>query len=350
MSPRHTAHERLERILYILPAAARQGGATLAELARALETDVATIIADIEHVTAREYYHPGGTVDQLRLVLTGQRVEVHAAAEFRRPVRLNPREALALTLGLRVLAAEAEAARYARIVALAERLETELVVPPLPVADMRPPQTWPGARFAQPADDEAPPVEPSLDYDADEAAEVYLDLGADDARGVLADAIETQRRCTIHYLKPGDVAPTERRIEPYTLVYFEYWFVIARDSARNALRVFRLDRVLHVHIEDDDFEAPADFDPAAFFADGVGPFLAEHDAQVTVRYSPNIARWIAERTARAPERDGSIVVQHRVADPRWIVRHVLQYAGDAVIEDDREYRRLVRESAARLAS
>lgn len=56
--------------------------------------------------------------------------------------------------------------------------------------------------------------------------------------------------------------------------------------------------------------------------------------------------WIASWNARLdeaaasepPERDGSAVVRHRVADPGWIVRHVLQYAGDAVVEEPEEAR------------
>ena len=51
MSPAPAA-EQLERILYILPAAHRPGGAALDELARALHVSVDTIIADLEAVVA----------------------------------------------------------------------------------------------------------------------------------------------------------------------------------------------------------------------------------------------------------------------------------------------------------
>jgi predicted DNA-binding transcriptional regulator YafY len=61
-----------------------------------------------------------------------------------------------------------------------------------------------------------------------------------------------------------------------------------------------------------------------------------------VRYSPRIARWIVERAVPAERADdGSVVVRHRVADPRWIVRHVLQYAGEAVVEEPEQARQWV---------
>ena len=59
-----------------------------------------------------------------------------------------------------------------------------------------------------------------------------------------------------------------------------------------------------------------------------------------------LARWIAERMAQPLERGGSAVVSHRVADPGWIVRHVLQYAGDAVVEEPEEARGWMARAAA----
>ncbi len=61
---------------------------------------------------------------------------------------------------------------------------------------------------------------------------------------------------------------------------------------------------------------------------------------MSVRYSPRIARWIRERafwTEAAAEdgEDGSLIVRHRVADPRWAVSHALQYGADAeILEPD----------------
>src|SRR5687767_5922640 len=109
MPPRSatTAEAQLQRILYILPAASREGGVSLAELASKLGVEPATVLQDIEAVAARAYYHPAGTVESFTIMIEGDAVEVYAPAEFRRPVRLEQRERLALGLGLRALAADA---------------------------------------------------------------------------------------------------------------------------------------------------------------------------------------------------------------------------------------------------
>jgi hypothetical protein len=55
---------------------------------------------------------------------------------------------------------------------------------------------------------------------------------------------------------------------------------------------------------------------------------------VTVRYSEQVARWVAEREGAECEADGTLVVTHEVADMNWLVRHVLQYGGEAVVETE----------------
>jgi predicted DNA-binding transcriptional regulator YafY len=358
VSRRDTADAQLERILSILPAAARPDGATFDELARALDVPVTTVLADIERVTSRAYYHPAGSADTCSVAVLGDRVHVHAPQEFNRPTRLTVREALALSLGLRALAAEADAGRGAAIVAFAERLESELASPaaapaataaPTQAATERSPEPDAGAsprQHAAAAGDAA-----GVEYDREAEVELLLDLGADDARGDLARAIELRHRCTLLYVKPGEPAPSRRRVEPHLLVFHQgAWYIIAHDIDRAAQRVFRLDRIIEVRLDDDTFDPPGAVDAGAFFRDGVGPLASDVEDEVVVRYSPRIARWIAERTRSAIEDDGSVRVRHRVADARWIVRHVLQYGGDAVLEGSAAYRALVAATARRIAS
>lgn len=349
MPPDNTASAQLERILYILPAAAREGGAGLEELAAALDTDAATVLRDIQHVTAREYYHPAGAVDKFSIMIDRSSVRVHAPQEFRRPVRLNAREALALGLGLRTLAADAEPVRRREILALATRLEAELCAPDI--------ETVHDLREAAPAFAARQRTDISWQTDSEfetatddvEFEDYALAFDDDGFRSVVADAIELSRQCTIWYLKPGDVAPAYRTIAPYRLVYAEgKWYVAAFDTDREALRFFRLDRVLDAVLEDD---AAPDLPPvelATFLVNGA-PYMAGEDIEVAVRYSPRVARWIAERTPSYAEDDGSVVVRHRVADPRWIVRHVLQYGGEAVVDEPAAAREWVATAALDVA-
>jgi predicted DNA-binding transcriptional regulator YafY len=351
--PADTAADQLERILHILPAAARRDGVPIEVLAAQLGVDTATVLRDIEHVTARAFYHPAGAVETFSILLDGRTVEVHAPHEFKRPARLNQREALALSLGLRSLAADAGPERRAEIIAFASRVEAELSAPP--TDDRRDS----GSGTKAPAGERSTGRHSSAGGgggggeggdDAVDYEEFALGFDDDGFRGVIADAIDMQRLCTIWYLKPGDVAPEHRSIAPYRLMYAEgTWYVAAWDVGRQGLRFFRMDRVLNAEVAAD----PAREIPAsaldALLSRGVA-YSAADDVEVRVRYSPRVARWVAERAAAPLESDGSIVLQHRVADIRWIVRHVLQYGGDAVVEAPEEARSWVAAAAADVAS
>jgi predicted DNA-binding transcriptional regulator YafY len=110
-----------------------------------------------------------------------------------------------------------------------------------------------------------------------------------------------------------------------------------------------MDRALDARLTDDEAPLPPpDIDDV--LARGA-PFIAAEDVEVIVRYSPRIARWVIEQAPDAAllQDDGSVLVRHRVADPRWLVRHVLQYAGDAVIDGPQSARAGVVEAARRLA-
>ena len=328
------ASEQLERLLYILPAASREGGATLKELARTLETDEKTILKDLQEATGCTYYKPAGWVEPFTILIARGRVHVHAKHDFNRPTRLTERETIALTLGLRALAAEAEPARRDAIVELAARLEASLETPDIELRHH-------AAQQSRAAGDEE--VE----------AQLELAFDADDVRGKISDAIQGRQCCTIDYVKPADVKPSQRRIAPYSLIHANgQWYVAARDSVQGELRLYRLDRIAGVCESDETFaEDPEVGEALARIAQRGFPYLGDEDAavEVTVAYSPRIARWVREEMPAIAQPDGSAIVRHKVADPSWLIRHVLQYGGEAVVQEG-ALRQAVAEVATRLSA
>lgn len=315
MAERVTTEEQFERIISLLPRAARNGGARLAELTELYRIPARQILRDLEEVTARAYYHPAGSADDLQIMVDTQSVTVWTKGEFHRPTRLSAREALALGIGLRVLAAEADSEKRGQLLAFAERLERELAVAPI-----------------------------------DEMLAHYgVESGAttDGLHEFLRDVARDRVRCMIEYLKPGISAPEERLVCPYVLVYAEgAWYLLAHCCTREAVRAFRLDRILRARRAEGGFEVPEDFDPREYIGNG-RVYRAGEEIEVSIRYSPRIARWILEREPVTPESDGSVVVRHRVADPQWVVRHVLQYGRDAEVLEPANIRDLVAAAAAR---
>lgn len=336
MSPRDTAERQLDRLLYILPAAARPGGASLEELARALDVTRDRVVGDVQELTTRTFYHPAGSGSQLQVNLTDERVSIWSGGRFERPVRLSPLEALSVALGCRVLARDRGAqtvgsspsgdesgpegrpeppAKHAALARLLTRLETALATGPFPVE-----------------------LEDHLD-----AAD-----GPPDPEGIRATVLEAardRRVCRIHYLKAHAPAPEPRRIHPYAVVHGGTdWYAVGWAENRDAVRIFRLDRVVGAEILDERFTVREGF-RVDDYVTGPRVFHGEDTLEVVVRYSPKIAPWIRERGMGEEREDGSVVVRHEVTDPVWIVRRVLQYGGEAVVEEPEEIRRLVVEVA-----
>jgi predicted DNA-binding transcriptional regulator YafY len=317
-----TAAEQLERVLYVISAASGRAGRSLAELAEALGVEPSQVLRDLEDVTARAYYQKPGTVDAFQILNDGRRVHIWTTGEFRRPVKLSPLEALALGLGFRVLASNATGSesRRAKLLAFARRLEEAIAA--------RAPEELVRARERFAADGGA--------------------TGDGSVHAVLRHAAAERRRCRIVYLASGRARPDERVICPYQLAYADgTWYAIAYCTKREAVRLFRADRVVEAELVDGTFEVPGDFDLRDYIAGG-RIYRAGEEVEAVVRYSPRIARWVRERGPVEELEDGSVAVRLRVADVHWLVRHVLHHGGEAEVVEPAELRLEVARAAVRV--
>lgn len=326
MAERTTAEDRLHRLLHVLPAAAREGGAPLAALARDLGVDERTVMRDLQEAGDAAFHRPAGSVDPFTITVeaepdAGATVHVHTSGDFHRPARLTPRESLALVLGLRAMAADVVPEQRDAVLGLADRMDAAL-----------------GSTIVQ------------ADAAAHGAAHVHSTdaVVSIDTDAILADAAARRRAVALRYVKSGD-APDDRTVEPWQLVHAEgRWYVLGRDIEAGELRLFRIDRVLHATVlEDRAFEVPADFDPAAHLPDGIA-FRADTPERAKVRYEDPAARWIAEAHGLAREADGCVIIDVEVADRTWLVRRVLAFGGAAVVLEPEDLRAEVRERAARI--
>jgi predicted DNA-binding transcriptional regulator YafY len=80
------------------------------------------------------------------------------------------------------------------------------------------------------------------------------------------------------------------------------------------------------------------------------PFHADGAEMLRVRYSRRIARWIAEREKVPLADDGSLTIDHPLADEDWAVRHVLQYGPEAEVLSPPRARAAVRAKLRQLAA
>jgi predicted DNA-binding transcriptional regulator YafY len=120
------------------------------------------------------------------------------------------------------------------------------------------------------------------------------------------------------------------------------WYVIAYCEASDGLCVFRADRIETSAQLSDRYEIPATFSVRETLREGRALQVDTPASGMTVRYSPRIARWIAEREGRDLSPDGSLTIEHPLADPEWGVRHVLQYGPEAEVLEPESLRDEIR--------
>lgn len=133
-----------------------------------------------------------------------------------------------------------------------------------------------------------------------------------DVLEALRRALLYQYRCTIRYA-PARRAPADYVCDPYTLLFFkDAMYVVGYVHGRKALRRFLVDRIEHVHVEEERFEIPEDFDLDEVDREAFG-VVGEKPRPVKVRFFPEVAHLIRERqwhpTQTLEEQpDGSLIL------------------------------------------
>ena len=158
---------------------------------------------------------------------------------------------------------------------------------------------------------------------------------------LLRRAVREHRRVRFSYHKSGADAAATRVAAPLAVVYAELsWYLVALADGAAGLRFFRLDRMDEVEVTEEAFEVPAEFSVDAVLRERK-MFMAEGVGTLKVRYSARVARWVAEREGVLLEADGTVTLEHPLADPHWALRHVLQYGPDAEVLEPKAIREAI---------
>jgi predicted DNA-binding transcriptional regulator YafY len=162
-----------------------------------------------------------------------------------------------------------------------------------------------------------------LPLDADTVETVIappLPQDGSESLAVLQEAVATHTAVNCRYFAISRDADEERAIEPYG-IYFQWghWYCVARARDRNAMRVFRADRMRNASLlKNDTFTVPGDFDIRRYL--GRAPWEMGEGAATTarVRFAFPVSRWVEnQRAGRAVEpasEDGSAVLEFDVRD------------------------------------
>jgi proteasome accessory factor C len=301
------AADQLRRILHLIPRLADGEAHPVSEVARQAGVERDVLFQDIESISER-FEAPGGFVEGLQIYIEpDDRISV-VPNHFLRPMRLTRGELCALELGLAMLRLERPVEEHRAIDGARERLRK--VIATLP------------------------------ENEAEDELRVASLAPAGDLEHLrrLRESFRTGRKVRLRYTKAADEEPSTRVICPYAIVFAEQmWYVVAHCESSDGIRVFRLDRIADVEQLEARFDSPRGFVLDQVLQGGRA-FQSDGAATLRVRYSPRIARWIAEREGKTLAEDGSLIVEHTLADKDWAVRHLLQYGPEAQVLAPEEVR------------
>jgi proteasome accessory factor C len=296
-------HERLRRLLLVVPYVSRNPGITVDALARALGLSREELLRDLDLLTlvGRPPFQPDDFID---LHVENDRVTVDLDQRFTKPPRLTPAEAAALTAAGELLRPAAEGALATALAKL------EKVLPA-------------GAR---------------LRFRALERAVDMRTTGSADL-GEITRAIAERRELTFDYAKGRD-AVEARRVEPLELFSHRgQWYLSAWDTGRADQRLFRVDRMAHVVVTEKQF-SPRLATPSHV------PDPAER-GDVRVRFSAVAAPYLRERFGSEVRElaDGGVEVRVAGDSERWLTQWVLSFGGEAEVVEPVWARRAVARAA-----
>ncbi len=299
-----TVHERLRRLLFLVPFVSKRPGISVEELARALNVSREHLLEDLDLLTCvgRPPFNPDDYID---IYVENDRVYVDLDQRLSAPPRLTVSEAAAL-------AASAELLRPAAGDALQSAVEKLERVLPHGTRE----------RFRE--------MHRKID----------ASLEAPQALGPLTRAILERREVTFGYASPG--RPSEsRRVRPQELLshrgqwYLQSWCLTRQDD-----RLFRVDRMEGLAITEASFEPREDSRAAV-------PNPARTDAAVRVRFSPLVAPYVTERFGADARRlpDGGVEVRVAGDNERWLTQWVLSFGGEAEVLEPASSRAAVARAA-----
>lgn len=295
---RESADARLGRLLAIVPWIASHDGPTVQEVCRRFGVGEKELLADLNLLFMCGLYPftPDVLID---VNIADGRVWIRMADYFRRPLRLNPQEALALVSAGRAFLGVPGADRDGALATALDKLGNVLGV------------------------------------GTGDGLEVEL---AEVAPGVLESlrtAASQRRKVRIGYYSFGRDGHSTRTVHPWQVFNSAgQWYLSAFCENVSAPRLFRLDRITGLEALDQDFDStpPASAGPPAVYSPDPG------DRRWVLDLDPP-AHWIAEQypNEAVESRPGSVLrVTLRSGSQAWLERLLLR-AGPAarVVEGSR---------------
>jgi proteasome accessory factor C len=290
-----TATDRLQRLLALVPYVLSRRVADMAATAAAFGVTERELVDDLNLLWCVELRSPDPYCP-IDLSYEGGEIVVSEAEAIGRPLRLGVDEASALLIALRMLSELPDVGDRPALARTIAKLEAAAGA-----------AAGPSAQVAVQVDD----------------------VAAQAAVAAVSDALSRGRRVHIRYYVPGRDEATERDVDPMRLVVSEGWSYLEGWCRRaDAVRLFRLDRILAIEVLDSTSDVPASAEHRDV---DLGLFRpSAEDVHVVLEVGPS-GRWVVqyypcENLTNLP--DGWLRITLRTPDTRWVRRLALRLGED----------------------
>jgi proteasome accessory factor C len=302
--------DRLTRLLALVPYVISRSSVSVAEAAAAFEVTEKQLIDDLNLLWCVELRAPDPYCP-IDLSYEGGEIVVSEAESISRPLRLDVDEAAALLVALRTLAEiPGRGDALSRVIA---KLEDA------------------AGTAAHPSSQVSVQVEVRPD--------VLLQVRA---------GLDEGRRLRMTYYVPGRDENTERDVDPMRLLLVDGWSYLEGWCRRaEAVRLFRLDRIVRLEVLDVPAAIPEEAEPVDVDRGLFRP--SPDDTRVVFELTPS-GRWVADHypcDSVTELGEGRLRVELRTSDTRWVRRLALRLAADGAIVAPAELAGQVRDDAER---
>ena len=172
----------------------------------------------------------------------------------------------------------------------------------------------------------------------------------------LLDALAGRRAVRIRYESFTEGEQIRTKLSPYRLLFSRRsWYVIGRSSLHRATRTFNLGRIGELEILDETYQIPRGFSIDRYLRNAWHLIPeSDPDQEVVVRFSPMVARNVAEVGWHKTQRvafadDGSMEYRVTVSGLNEISWWILGYGDQAEVLQPPKLREMVAQRAERMA-
>jgi len=174
--------------------------------------------------------------------------------------------------------------------------------------------------------------------------------------GIFAEAIRSRRIVQTTYRSVWRAEKYTTGVHPYGLVYFEGdLYVVGYSERSEAVRVFKVLRILQAELTARRFQRPAGFSLEEHFHGSFGIMQPEKEVRVVVAFDPRVAALVEERQWHPSQqlerrKDGRLIATYRLSSTVEFTRWILGFGPRAEVLEPASLRRelhcQLREAAA----